>query len=138
MSKNKDKLASQRLSSFLNFLTTVEEDYRINYDTVNQTDKETQDYLHQLELGTPKARAKTATALAHCRQRRREAKDIVGNLEPLYDFIVDPENKPFIQKLKRVLGETRKAEKIMTRYYYPRVVEDLEFVKEQKNGKKTD
>ena len=92
-------------------------------------DKTTQDYLHQLELGEYSARQKTATALAKNLKIRRENKDIVSILKPISDFI-STYPQP-INELKKVLGEIRKQERTKTRYYYPRVVKDLEIYKQQ-------
>lgn len=68
-------------------------------------------------------RSKVATQLAICRKDRRFYKDTVENLQPLIDFLGEAENKKVIEKLKRVLGETKKQEKgHENRFYVPRVL----------------
>ena len=66
-----------------------------------------------------------ATKLATCRRTRRAHKDKVEELQPLIDFLEDKENKKVIEKLKRVLGETKKQEKgHENRFYVPRVLKE--------------
>lgn len=66
-----------------------------------------------------------ATRLAICRKDRRYYKDKVEELQPLIDFLGETENKKVIDRLKRVLGETKKQEKgHENRFYVPRVLKE--------------
>ena len=83
--------------------------------------------MHQLELDNLKCaeRSKVATQLAICRKNRRYYKDKVEELKPLIDFLGEVENKKVIEKLKRVLGETKKQERgHENRFYVPRVLKE--------------
>lgn len=118
---------SERISNFLVFLSESRADYLRCYEEVNKFDKLTQDYLHQLELDNLNCaeRSKVATKLALCRKNRRINKDKVEELQPLIDFLEDSENKKFVERLKKVLGETKKQEKgHENRFYVPRVSDD--------------
>lgn len=125
----KDKQTSDYISEFLRFIDSASKEYNAAYNAVGIADKTTQDYLHQLELGEYSARQKTATALAKNLKIRRENKDIVSILKPIFDFVSTYPQA--INELKKVLGEIRKQERTKTRYYYPRVVKDLEIYKQQ-------
>ena len=124
--KERDQIHySEQISNFLSFLTKSQAKYNDSFEEVNRLDKLTQDYLHQLELDNLKCaeRSKVATQLAICRKDRRYYKDKVEELQPLIDFLEEPENKKVIEKLKRVLGETKKREKgHENRFYVPRVL----------------
>lgn len=116
---------SEQISNFLSFLTDSQTEYNYSYEEVNRLDKLTQDYLHQLELENLKCaeRSKVATQLAICRKQRRIHKDKIEELQPLIDFLEESENKKAIERLKRVLGETKKQEKgHENRFYVPRVL----------------
>ena len=45
-----NKLPSEYLTEFLNFIANAQSHYKFCYDEVNNHDKLTQDYLHSLEL----------------------------------------------------------------------------------------
>lgn len=66
-----------------------------------------------------------ATQLAICRKDRRYYKDKVEELQPLIDFLAEEGNKKMIEKIKRVLGETKKQERgHENRFYVPRVLKE--------------
>ena len=118
---------SEKVSMFLNFLREVLAKYDSETSIVNSCDKQTQDILHQIELGPYKDRQKFVTELAHVRQKRRAAKDYVDIHRDLVQLI---QTEPFykIQKqLIQILGAMRKTETITTnqRSYRPRVRNDL-------------
>jgi uncharacterized NAD(P)/FAD-binding protein YdhS len=102
-------LYSKVLEDFLRAVKQCQLDYKYNYEQVNKKDKETQDLLHQLELGKSKERNKTATKITKVRKERRIAKDIAENTEPIAKYF--EENKKAFDTLTQVLGQTRKAEK---------------------------
>lgn len=118
------KFRSTDLERTLNFFSDCLTDYKYNYDKVNEQEKLTQDYLHDIELGGLhcKERSKVATKLQENRKNRRYYKDVVEELQPIYDFLNDGANKALINKLREVLGKVRKAESYHSnRTYFPRV-----------------
>lgn len=121
-----NKLPSEYITEFLNFIADAQSHYKFCYDEVNEQDKLTQDYLHSLELGELKSleRSKLATKLATNRKDRRYYKDRVEELEPIVTFFNDPQNKKVLDKLKsQVLGLVRKQEDYHKyRTYVPRVL----------------
>lgn len=126
-----DKKPSEFISEFLNFVAESQVQCRIYSEEVNNQDKLTQDYLHSLELDGLKRdeRSKVATKLAINRKDRRYYKDRVEELTPIVEFFNDPVNKKVLDKMKQVLGETRKSEGYHSnRKYIPRVL------KENKDG----
>lgn len=77
----------------------------------------------ELEKMDYKERAKIATQLSRCRQKRRECKDTVEILEPLVQFLDTDKGKTLFNLMREVLGKTRKVEERMeTRIYVPRVL----------------
>ena len=89
---------------------------------IEQKESETQDLLHQIELGDKKDRNKAATALKNVRCKRRGAKDYLRQYQPVVKYISD--NPDILKKLDRLVGELRKAEKpIEGRRYYPRMLD---------------
>lgn len=117
---------SPHISRFCRLMEDAQKDYAWNYEEVNRMDRLTQDYLHSLELDglDYKERAKVATALARCRQQRRNCKDTVEVLEPLVQFLESDKGKTLYNLVREALGKTRKVEERMkTRTYVPRVLE---------------
>ena len=122
-----DKKPSEYLSEFLNFVSEAQSQYRFCSEEVNNQDKLTQDYLHSLELDGLKCdeRSKVATKLAINRKDRRYYKDRAEELEPIVQFFEEPQNKKVLDKMKQVLGATRKAEGYhKDRVYIPRVLKE--------------
>lgn len=124
--KQKEPQFSECISGFIRMMEEAKRDYAWNYDEVNRMDKLTQDYLHKLELDSLdyKERAKVATQLAKCRQRRREHKDTAEILEPLVQFLESDKGKNLLNLMRDALGRIRKVEgRMETRTYIPRVLE---------------
>jgi len=122
-----DKKPSEYISEFLNFISEAQSHYKFCYEEMETQDKLTQDYLHMLELDDLKCgeRSKLATKLAINRKDRRYYRDRVEELEPIVRFFEDPQNKKVFDKLKEVLGQTRKAENYhKNRIYIPRVLKE--------------
>ena len=120
-----DKMPSEYISEFLNFVADAQSKYKFYFDEVNNQDKITQDLLHSLELDGLKRdeRSKLATKLMINRKDRRYYKDIVEELEPIVQFFDDQQNKKVLDKLKQVLGACRCVEGYHTdRTYVPRVL----------------
>lgn len=122
-----DRRPSEYISEFLNFVAEAQSQYRFCSEEVNNQDKLTQDYLHSLELDGLKRdeRSKVATKLAINRKDRRYYRDRVEELEPVIQFFDDQQNKKMLDRLKQVLGATRKAESYhKDRKYIPRVLKE--------------
>jgi len=122
-----DKKPSEHLSEFLNFVSWAQSHYKFCSDEVNNQDKLTQDYLHSLELDDLKRdeRSKVATKLMINRKDRRYYRDRVEELESIVQFFEEPQNKKVLDKLRQVLGATRKAESYhKDRKYIPRVLKE--------------
>lgn len=107
---------SEEIEQFLKMIKQCQIDYRYHYEIVGKKDKETQDLLHQLELGKYIERQKAATKLAKVRKERRAAKNIVESIEPIMKFIA--ENKKVVNTLDQLLGQVRKVENIQQRRVY--------------------
>ena len=123
------KLPSEHISDFLNFISKTRASYNLYSQELKTQEQLTQDYLHSLELDGLKCeeRSKVATKLAINRKDRRYFKDRVEEYQPIIDFIADPQNKKFIDKLTQVLGEVRKQERYhQNRTYYPRILKEKE------------
>lgn len=134
--KAEDKLASVYISEFLNAMRYFQRDYAIAYDEVGRAEKEEVDLKHQLELGTYKDRARTATKLAQCLKRRRQYKDEVELFKYANDLMQDKEFLRSIGKLNELLGKMRAQEEHMENpKYYPRVLKDLPFVRDRQQTK---
>jgi len=116
---------SDTLAQFLSFLRQCQKDFDYHYDRVNKKDKETQDLLHQIELGkTYQDRAKALPVLHKVRKERRESKDTVKVTTYIADFV--SENSKTIRELEKLLGEIRKVEKCLkNREYKARIRKDL-------------
>lgn len=114
---------SYNIESFLNFIRDAEELYKTSYDKVNELDKLTQDYLHDIELGDfdYRGRAKIATKLKETRQARRKYKDITVTLQPVKEWV--QLHKGTINELQQLLGKVRKEEKALTNRIYIRKVD---------------
>ena len=98
--------------------------YMAAYKAVGVEDKLTNDLLHEIELDgiNCRIRSKTATMLRENRLDRRYYKDIVEELQPLYDYLDDSHNRKVLKGLDQVLGKIRKAESYHgNRSYRPRV-----------------
>lgn len=122
MKQTNNKLVSSNISLFLNYVEKCRSAYQYCYEQVNLKDKETQDILHKLELDNLhyKERAVLATQLQKIRKERRIMKDEVEELAAFIEWINN--NTTAINKLKEVLGETRKQENYhANRVYHPRV-----------------
>lgn len=125
---------STYLENFLNFIRNSEQIFKEAYDKVNEMNKLTQDYLHDIELGglDYKGRAKIATKLKDARQTRRVNKDITILLEPLRDWVIT--HKGTINELQQLLGQIRKEEKnLVNRQYFRRV--DIDASEESRETK---
>ena len=120
---------SETISGFISMMEGAKKDYEWNDAERQRLEKLTQDYLHSLELDglNYKQRARIATQLAKCRQKRREHKDMVIALEPLIAFLDSDKGRQMLNLLREVLGKTRKIEALMeNRRYFRRVLDEPE------------
>lgn len=127
MKKQTNPQFSKTLEDFAEMIRGAQSDYSWNSDEVNRLDRQTQDYLHRLELEDLdySERAKIATALRNCRRLRRMSKDTVEVLEPFINFLNTDRGRNLINLTNEVLGQTRKVEERMkTRTYRYRVLEE--------------
>lgn len=127
MKKQTNPQFSKTLEDFAEMIRCAQSDYSWNSDEVNRLDRQTQDYLHRLELEDLdySERAKIATALRNCRRLRRMSKDTVEVLEPFINFLNTDRGRNLINLTNEVLGQTRKVEERMkTRTYRYRVLEE--------------
>lgn len=121
MQKKNDKIMNSKdLETFLNLLRSTEEQHNIHYDNVNKCDREQQNLLHDFELLDLdyKQRAKKATELKKTRLERRHSKDTVEITSMVVQFCKD--NRQFIQKMERLLGDLRKKENELENRVYKR------------------
>lgn len=122
-----NKLPSNYLSEFLNFISEAQSHYRFCVDEMETQDKLTQDFLHSLELDELKCkeRNKLATQLSINRKDRRYFKDRIEELEPVVAFFEEEQNKKVLNNLKNVLGDIRKAERYhKNRTYIPKIMKE--------------
>ncbi len=127
---------SQIYKTFLDTIKDIQTTYKFESEELTKKDQETQDLLHQLELGSYKERPKTTTKLAKVRKERRYSKDVISVLQPMVDLLATNEGIAFIKKLQIVLGDTRKIENSMLyRRYTPRVITDLEIANRSTDDK---
>lgn len=119
--------SSESISNFLTFCKNICTDYKNHYDDVDKYEKETQDILHQLELGSYKERSKFATALSKIRKERRKSKDFVDINKALVEYLTTPEFIRVQRQLEQLLGTCRKQEAHVEnqRVYRARVRTDL-------------
>jgi len=121
MYKPNDKIMhSKDLENFLSILRSTEEQHNIHYDNVGKCDKEQNNIVHDFELLelNYKDRAKLGTWLTKLRKERRFSKDTVEMAVDVVQFCKD--NKQFIQKLEKLLGDLRKKEKDIENRVYIR------------------
>lgn len=116
---------SEQLRQSLGFLDGIESSYLYYKNEVEVENKRTQDLLHIIEFDPDcKSRSKTATKLHNSRVNRREAKDKMNELEPIYEIVTSNEYKKIRNKFSHAMGDIRKFEKHEeSREYYPRVKE---------------
>ena len=132
----KDISYAEQFQQLLKFISQCQANFSIAETIQEDTEAETQDILHKLELEeiTYHEYARLSKALKKVRIERRKAKDTIEQLGPLVTWVV--QNNKVIKELERVLGEMRKVEKNMQyRHYNPKTNIVKETLKEEgKNG----
>lgn len=121
---------SEYISGFLEFLRIMGAECRVAKLDEEETDKETQDILHRLELEDDNYQdtLELATALSTIRRKRRIAKDIIAAAEPVSKWAA--ENSKAIKTLEQCLGETRKTENRLENRHYVAKTDILESILE--------
>lgn len=112
---------SEKVAEFLDFLREAMRCCRQASEEEQQANAQTQDILHQLELGDhdSRAAARMAGLLRQVRRKRREAKDAyaLANLVDHWAAV----NKAAVKSLECLLGELRHMEELQNnRAYFPR------------------
>ena len=113
---------STPLSDFLSFLRDVAEKYRIAEAEQQETEAETQDILHDLELNQHDyyETAQLAKDLREIRKKRRVAKNTIETLTPIVQYV--DANRDHVRDIEKLLGEVRRVEgRVSNRAYMPRV-----------------
>lgn len=120
---NDKEKTSYYIETFLDYISSIEKSFPIIEAEIERKNDETQDILHELELSNMnyKERAKIATRLKYVRKERRILKDYIEEKEALMKWV--KENKNCLNKLREVLGQTRKQEKYhLNRCYKKKVI----------------
>lgn len=115
-------------TTILSILDEVKRTYEYNYEEINLRDKETQDLLHDIEMGNHNTAklVKLAKELQRARKERRLMKEENECLEPLYNFLGRPEwGKVKIDLYKIQTAIARTMEVQANRKYMPKVRRDL-------------
>lgn len=124
---------SEELSLFLNFTRNLVKQTKVKQEELSSYEGQTQDILHQIELGSCKSRNRFATKLAHVRRCRRVVKDYLEVNSELSAYFESQEFVKVQRKLENFLGAIRNQEKRVEnhRSYYARVIKDLPISNEQ-------
>lgn len=112
---------SDHINAFLSYIRDCETRLHIACANEQETNDQTQDILHRLELQVDDYRmtAKLGKLLREVRKRRRAAKDARERLSAVDEWAA--RNQEAIKSLERLLGELRKIErKQNNRIYVPR------------------
>ena len=115
---------SEVLDRFIDWLEICRVEYEEAYAIVGEEDKRLQDLLHALEFAENKGeRNRTATKFQKSRKRRRMAKNKVAELQKIYDFCKDQNNKPTLKRLKGIIPKQKDTEIYLEseKTYTPRV-----------------
>jgi len=106
-----EKRVSKGIENFLSLLREVEQQHSISVTVEQDSNDETQDMLHIIELEKVKQEEVNTlyNKLKEARIKRRTAKDYVLQTTPVISWI--EENKNVIKSLEKLLGEVRKAER---------------------------
>ena len=117
--KNKDiPQASTHISEFLKFLREADTIYAIADATQKESDNETQDILHAMELDSLSyhGRARLSSALSAVRKKRRTAKDTAEIMKPVLEW--KEKNRAALKSLETILGTVRTLEKDKDNRFY--------------------
>lgn len=104
-------MVSQGIESFLNYIRMTEQLNRMAIADEQQTNDETQDILHSLELENHNyhSTARLAMKLKQVRKTRRDAKNTIAQTVPVVEWA--EHNRGIIKGLEQLLGKVRREEK---------------------------
>ena len=118
-------MSGEKVSLLIQILQDIKKTYEYNQALIEDKEKETQDLLHEIELGSFDAKrgGRLAKELKNVRRERRRAMDENLTLKILYEYF---EGKPLLKDLQRMQGEiAREAGRLGSRVYTPRIRKDL-------------
>ena len=113
---------SEIIDEFLNFLKYCDKEYKDCVTQVYKYGRMNQDFLHDIEFAhNYDERCKIATRVHKQRNDRRAMKDRVEFVEKVAKFYSDKQNKQFIDRLKNLLADQKKAEEyVLNERHYNR------------------
>lgn len=113
---------SEIIDEFLNFLKYCDKQYKDCVTQVYKYDRMNQDFLYDIEFAhNYDERCKIATRVHKQRNDRRAMKDRVEFVEKVAKFYADKQNKQFIDRLKNLLTDQKKAEEyVLNERHYNR------------------
>lgn len=122
---------SEKLSAFLDFLRSSDEELCIACSIQRDMDQATQDILHHIEMqeNTQHGFILEGIALKNIRQKRRNAKDREKILTPVVEWFAA--NKRVVNDLERLLGKIRKEEKSIEHRAYINRTEVVRMILEE-------
>ena len=114
---------SEIIDEFLNFLKYCDKEYKDCVTQVYKYDRMNQDFLYDIEFAhNYDERCKIATRVHKQRNDRRAMKDRVEFVEKVAKFYADKQNKQFIDRLKNLLTDQKKAEEyVLNERHYNRI-----------------
>ncbi len=119
-------MTSEELKSFLDSVREAETDLNIAIADEAETNQQTQDILHAIEMEkyNPRRTSALVKTLCNVRKRRRAAKEAIELLTPVVDWSKGNQNS--IKSLERLLGDLRKTERHQERRIYSHRTDILE------------
>lgn len=109
-----DRLPSQQIESFMDFLKECQEEYKTCVSEVWKFDKKKQDQLHDLEFANDyKERCRVATRIHEERVERRKYKDRSEMTKEIADFCADKQNKQFLDRLYGLIEKQQRMEQYL-------------------------
>jgi len=131
-------MTSNELKSFLDGVRKAETDLNIAIADETETNQQTQDILHAIEMEeyNPRRASALVKTMSAVRKRRRAAKEAIERLTPLVEWSRDNQNT--IKSLERLLGDLRKTERHQEGRIYSHRTDILEsenlIIKEEADG----
>jgi hypothetical protein len=124
-----NNIVNNYCSSIIQMYQSVVVNYELNQNIIRQAEEETQDLLHELELGNPKNAREgylIYKQLREVRQRRRLAKDENNLLQNMYDYFKTQQGQSFKKEIQKIQGNAaREYEQQEKRQYIPKQRSDL-------------
>lgn len=122
---------SEKLSTFLDFLRSSDEELAVACSIQRDMDQATQDILHHIEMqeNTQHGFILEGIALKDIRQKRREAKDREKVLTPIVEWYAA--NQKVVNELQKLLGRIRKEEKSIENRTYTSRTEVVRMILEE-------